>query len=314
MKHKIDLINNCVGFVIIYLMFSLLGLNCYSQTVIRMERQGGIYFIPCVVNGLKLNFVFDTGASNISISLSEALFMLKNGYILENDIIGSSNYQIANGDIQEGTIINIRVLKIADKELHNVKALVVHSLSAPLLLGQSAIEQFGEFSIDYSDNTLTLGKSSKSLSTFKKPGKPSESYYDNSISRSYIEFKKKHKSYIFSSTDEALYITNIYRNADSILVNLSYKNIYSPDSWIYYTNMNPECIFHLIDAKTNDAYEPLLIEGITDNAFPPMKLSEERSFTILFIDIPKLIFKFHLVEGYDAGCDSKWAFYDLLIK
>ena len=55
-----------------------------------MKREGGVSIIPCKVNGLNLNFIFDTGASNVSISLTEASFMLKNGYLEEGDIIGTS--------------------------------------------------------------------------------------------------------------------------------------------------------------------------------------------------------------------------------
>jgi len=38
------------------------------------------------VNGLSLKFIFDTGASAISLSKSEAVFMLKSGYLSVDDI------------------------------------------------------------------------------------------------------------------------------------------------------------------------------------------------------------------------------------
>lgn len=131
--------------------------SVFSQTVIKMEKKNGIYYVPCTVNGLKLQFIFDTGAGDVSISLSEAVFMIKNGYMSENDLIGTEYYRIANGEVAEGTKIIIKELKIGDKTLYNVKASIVHTLSAPLLLGQSAIERFGKFSVDYSTNTLVLG-------------------------------------------------------------------------------------------------------------------------------------------------------------
>jgi aspartyl protease family protein len=39
-----------------------------------MQKDGGVYKVPCTVNGLKLEFIFDTGASVVSISLTEAIF------------------------------------------------------------------------------------------------------------------------------------------------------------------------------------------------------------------------------------------------
>jgi len=124
-----------------------------------MTKESGVYTIPCEVNGLRLRFIFDTGASDVSISLSEALFMLKNGYLSEYDIKGSTYYQIANGDVVEGTTINLRQIKIGNKTLYNIEASIVHSLSSPLLLGQSALSKLGKFSFDYSNNTLVFGES-----------------------------------------------------------------------------------------------------------------------------------------------------------
>lgn len=122
-----------------------------------MSRENGIYTMPCEVNGLQLRFIFDTGASDVSISLTEAIFMLKNNYLSQSDIKGSTYYQIANGDIVEGTTINLRTIKIGNKFLYNVNASIVHSTSSPLLLGQSALSKIGKFSFDYSNNTLIFG-------------------------------------------------------------------------------------------------------------------------------------------------------------
>lgn len=128
-----------------------------AQTVIKMEKSGGVYKIPCKVNGLALKFIFDSGASDVSISLTEALFMLKNEYLSENDIIGKDYHQNANGDIQEGTKVNIRCIEVGGQKIYNVKASVTNTADAPLLFGQSALQRFGKFSIDYSTNTLYLG-------------------------------------------------------------------------------------------------------------------------------------------------------------
>ena len=125
-----------------------------------MKKVGGVYVMPCEVNGLPLRFIFDTGASEITISLTEALFMLKNGYLDENDLQGSQYYKIANGDLAEGTEVLIREVKIGELKLYNVKASIVHELDAPLLLGQSALSRLGKIEIDYSKNTLTVVKES----------------------------------------------------------------------------------------------------------------------------------------------------------
>jgi len=125
-----------------------------GQVKIEMQEKDGVYIAPCKVNGLKLNFIFDTGASDVSISLTEALFMIKNGYLIESDIQGSTYYSLANGDIVENTSINIRELEIGGKTLQNIKASITHNIEAPLLLGQSVINKLGR--IELVDNTLIL--------------------------------------------------------------------------------------------------------------------------------------------------------------
>ena len=79
-----------------------------------VRKPGGTYEIPCEVNGLSLSFVFDTGASDVTLSAVEAIIMYRHGYLLDIDKTGTQQYIIANGDIVEGTTIKIRELKIGD--------------------------------------------------------------------------------------------------------------------------------------------------------------------------------------------------------
>ena len=113
----------------------------------KMEKSGGVYLLPCVVNGVKMNFIFDTGASNVSISLTEALFLLKNGYLEDYDILGSSLSQVADGSIVENTEINLHSIEVNGIIITDVKAVVSNSIDAPLLLGQTAIQKLGKIEI-----------------------------------------------------------------------------------------------------------------------------------------------------------------------
>lgn len=126
-------------------------------TEIAMTRKpGGTFEIPCDINGLPLQMIFDTGASDVTISSVEANFMLKNGYLSDKDVKGKKYYQIANGQLSEGTVITLREVKVGDAILKNVDASVVNSQKAPLLLGQSAMERFGTITIDNINNKLLI--------------------------------------------------------------------------------------------------------------------------------------------------------------
>lgn len=133
-------------------------ISSFAQVTITMENKGGVYYIPGKVNELPLQFIFDTGASNVYISLTEALFMLKNGYISENDFGGSSYSQVADGSIVENTEITLREIEIAGIKLNNVKASVSNSLNAPLLFGQSAIQKLEPVQINGNKLIISNGR------------------------------------------------------------------------------------------------------------------------------------------------------------
>lgn len=124
--------------------------------VVFSRHTGGTFEIPCNINGLPLHMIFDTGASDVTISSVEANFMLKNGYLSPNDIKGRRYYQVADGQISEGTVLTLREVKVGDAVLKNVDASVVKSQRAPLLLGQSVMERFGAITIDNENNKLII--------------------------------------------------------------------------------------------------------------------------------------------------------------
>lgn len=124
--------------------------------VAMLRRGGGTFEIPCEINGLPLDMIFDTGASDVSISSVEANFMLKNRYLSEKDIKGKAYYQTANGEISEGTTITLKEVKIGDAVLKNVEASVKKNQKAPLLLGQSVMERFGTITIDNINSKLII--------------------------------------------------------------------------------------------------------------------------------------------------------------
>lgn len=117
---------------------------------------GGVTQISCSINDLPLQFIFDTGASSVSLSMVEANFMMKNGYLKRSDVVGSGNFYDANGNISEGTIINLRQIEFGGLKLDNVRASVVRNQKAPLLLGQSVLGRLGKIEIDNPNKKLII--------------------------------------------------------------------------------------------------------------------------------------------------------------
>lgn len=123
---------------------------------VPFTKEGNVCKVKCTINNLPLHFIFDTGASNVSISSVEATFMLKNDYLSVSDIIGRQNYMTADGNITEGTVINLRDVKLGNIHLNDIKASVVKNQSAPLLLGQSVFSKLGKIEIDNDNKVLRI--------------------------------------------------------------------------------------------------------------------------------------------------------------
>lgn len=123
---------------------------------IPFTKEGGVCKVECAINGLPLHFIFDTGAADVSISSVEATFMAKNDFLSSSDIIGKQNYQTADGNITEGTIINLKDVKLGSLHLNNIKASVVRNQAAPLLLGQSVLSKLGKIEIDNTKKVLRI--------------------------------------------------------------------------------------------------------------------------------------------------------------
>ena len=127
-----------------------------SITEVPFERTNGVTKVKCSINGLPLYFIFDTGASDISMSSVEVAFMFKNGYLSAKDVVGRRNYLTASGDVVAGTLINIAEIDFGGLKLTNVRASVVKGQTAPLLLGQTVLQRLGKIEIDYNRNVLKI--------------------------------------------------------------------------------------------------------------------------------------------------------------
>lgn len=137
-------------------MLIMLGLSIFaiSQTTIKMKQDDGISTVPCKLNGLNLSFSFATAEPGVKIALAEANFMFKNRYLGAGDIISPAGY--TGDELVEGIIINIKEIEFAGLKLNNINATVTKDLTAPLLLGQTALAKLGPVQMDFANNSITI--------------------------------------------------------------------------------------------------------------------------------------------------------------
>lgn len=198
-------------------LFVLLSFICictisFSQVTIQMEKYNNVYRIPCVVNGAKMKFIFDTGASTVSISQVMAEYLYDNDMLNDDDILDVGQSSVADGRIVNHLNIILRDIEIAGLHLKNVKAVVTEGLSAPLLLGQSAIQQLGPITINGDKLTINNIKGNTELSKEEVDSIwfSAKKYYNKNLSAACLNELTKIKNYL-NKDYELLILSTVYR-------------------------------------------------------------------------------------------------------
>ena len=131
-------------------------INTGTSTEVEFEENCGVKLVHVKVNGVGWDMIFDTGCSGTLLSLSEARYLASKGLLLQEDILGTTHSQIADGSIVENMVVNLRLVSIitddgSSIDCHNVKATISNNINAPLLLGNEVLD---EVAYDYTiDNT-----------------------------------------------------------------------------------------------------------------------------------------------------------------
>ena len=127
-----------------------------SSHRVQMVKKGGTYTVPVFINNvLSLNFVVDSGASDVTIPADVAMVLNRTGTIQPGDFIGSQKYQLADGSVIDSAQFIIRSLKVGDQTVENVRG-SIGDTKGSLLLGQSFLEKFKSWSMDNSSHELVL--------------------------------------------------------------------------------------------------------------------------------------------------------------
>jgi len=130
-----------------------------TNTIKLVKTESGLFEIPVVLNGvLKINFIFDSGASEVSLSPDVALTLIRTGTVTDNDFLPDQTYTFADGSSAKSKRFLIKKLIIGNQSLTNIEASISNSLEAPMLIGQNVLNKLGSITIDY-DNLLLIIKS-----------------------------------------------------------------------------------------------------------------------------------------------------------
>lgn len=128
-----------------------------DEIVVPFRNENGVKYVAVKVNGVGFDMIFDTGCSGALISVAEARYLFEKGKLTQDDFIGISQSQIADGSVVENMVVNLKEVVINDQILcPDVTATVSDNINAPLLLGNEILDRLATIKIDNESETLNF--------------------------------------------------------------------------------------------------------------------------------------------------------------
>lgn len=156
MKHSAR-VKTIVQDIACILLFSLVAPGPGIASEVQLVPQNGVYTVPVRINdALTVNFVVDSGASEVQIPAEVAQTLLRKGALQERDFIQDRIYTMADGSRIKSERVLIKRLQVGDQIVEGVTASIGNVRSAPLI-GQSLLYRFPTWSLDNRRHVLILG-------------------------------------------------------------------------------------------------------------------------------------------------------------
>lgn len=158
----------------IYKFFKLLFLLALYQSFINAEivkliKEGETYSVPVTINdAIRLNFIVDSGASDVTIPYDVFSTLRRTGTITSKDILEEKKFEMANGAIEKYYAFNIRQLKIGNQYIYNIQAAASKHVDGALLLGQSALKKLEPWGLDTSKDIIYIKEKNRLPNNIKQ--------------------------------------------------------------------------------------------------------------------------------------------------
>lgn len=128
-----------------------------SNNRIKMRIQNDVYYVPVEINNvLKIEFILDTGASELFLSPEIAATLLRTNTLSEQDFIGNTVYRFANGKTESCRRYKLKSVRIGNITIKDVSCAIANNIIGDMLLGQSFLSKLGNFEINYSTNEIII--------------------------------------------------------------------------------------------------------------------------------------------------------------
>jgi hypothetical protein len=179
LRHARQLTSNKIGLPVLLMHLAAFIFAAQASAFeIPLYKQAGVYTLPVRVNGvITLNFVLDSGASEVTVPVDVVQALLRAGTISRNDFLPGQRYRLADGSFLSGSRFTIRELELGGFKISNVPATVV-PVTGTRLLGQSFLSRVPHWTIDNERHLLVISEPKRTES----PSQFEEHKYDQSKS------------------------------------------------------------------------------------------------------------------------------------
>jgi hypothetical protein len=164
---------NSIFLRIALFIFALLLISIPAiSSDIFLKKEGGIYRLPVKINRvIILDFILDSGASEVCIPADVAMTLLRAHTIEKTDFLPGKSYTLADGSVLRSERFIIRELEIDSIKISNVPAMI-SPIRGDLLLGQSFLQRLDSWAIDNKRHALVVDNSTRNENEQSKQNIP----------------------------------------------------------------------------------------------------------------------------------------------
>jgi len=152
---------NSIFRILLLLIAVVLTYGPTNGSEIPLKREGGVHTVPIKINKvITLDFILDSGASEVCIPADVIMTLLRARTIEEDDFLPGQSFSLADGSVMRSQRLIIRELELNGTKFFNVPA-VVAPVRGSLLLGQSFLQKLDSWTIDNKRHVLIVGNSAE---------------------------------------------------------------------------------------------------------------------------------------------------------
>ena len=128
-----------------------------SNMITPLLSAQNVYEVNVMLNNvLKLDMIFDTGASEVYFTPDVVMTLIKTKTISEDDLLEGAYFIDANGNVNKSIRFNLKSIKIGNITLENIPCAVSNNVDGMNLLGLSALKKLGTFEFDFINTVIRV--------------------------------------------------------------------------------------------------------------------------------------------------------------